>query len=85
MWLVPQPSERQMEFLVNHFQIPADEVLHFDVFQVSPGPLDGVQVRSVRGKEFKTDSLPRRLATCCRTASRRWIGDRSQITSQRSS
>jgi len=46
--LSSQSPESQMEFEMSFFQIPADKVPHFDVFQVSPTPLDGVQVWGVR-------------------------------------
>lgn len=82
---MPQPSERQMEFLMNLFQIPTDEFFHFDVFQFSPSPLDGVQVRSVRGKEFEADSLPRKVSDILAYRIATMDRDRSQITSQRSS
>ena len=57
-----QPPEGQMEFHVDVFQIPADAVLHFGVFELSPSPLDGIQVGCIRRKEFEVDSLPWNVA-----------------------
>lgn len=54
---VPQASGSFPQFIAQFIQVMAAQVLHLDLFQITPNAFVGVQIRRVARQAFQVDTL----------------------------